>query len=85
MSQRRSAANPQNISFSDDESLQQYIRSELENGNRERIECGITSNLDLSDETLYFMFDYENVTNYMKYKLGEEKYESLEIVFNVQQ
>ena len=73
------------ISFSDDESLQQYIRSELENGNRERIECGITSNLDLSDETLYFMFDYENVTNYMKYKLGEEKYESLEIVFNVQQ
>ncbi|MBO4592172.1 MAG: hypothetical protein J5684_06405 [Eubacterium sp.] len=49
--------------FKDDESFQTYVRQQLEDGNRTTIEC-VVGDVDLSEETLGFIFEYEGVETY---------------------
>ena len=49
--------------FKDDDSFQTYVRQQLEDGNRTTIEC-VVGDVDLSEETLGFIFEYEGVGSY---------------------
>ena len=67
--------------FTSNDSFQSYVKSQLEEGNREMIECAITD-LDLSQETLNFIFDYEGVSTYRKNWRGVDDYKVLKIIIN---
>ena len=49
--------------FTDDDSFQTYVRAQLEEGNRTTIEC-IVGDVDLSEEALGFIFEYDGVSSY---------------------
>lgn len=69
------------IYFTDNEAFQTFVRNQLEGGNRETIEC-VASNIDLSEETLAFIFEYDGVGSYMLSTNGKEEYMNLIIHIN---
>ena len=69
------------IYFTDNEAFQTFVRNQLEDGNRETIEC-VASNIDLSEETLAFIFEYDGVGSYMLSTNGKEEYMNLIIHIN---
>ena len=67
--------------FDDDTSFQQYVKDQLSAGERQVIKCCI-SNLDLSEETMYFIFDYDGISSYQISTMGLPDYQYLEIHIN---
>lgn len=68
--------------FSDDASFQQYVKDQLAAGERSCIKCSITD-LDLSEDTMSFIFSYDGISSYQFMTIGIDGYKYLEIRINV--
>ena len=69
------------IYFENDSSFKEYVKERLEAGERESIECAVYR-ADLSQEAMYFMFDYEGINSYSISNYNLRGYKILTIVFN---
>ena len=70
-----------NSFFEDDASLKEYISSQLASGSREPIKCAYKE-ADISEEAMYFVFDYEGIDHYSYSTHGVDGYTCLELYFN---
>ena len=67
--------------FRNDADFQNYVRQQLDSGEREMITCAV-SNVDLSQEALEFVFEYEDISKYIYHTSGEKAYMSVELELN---
>ena len=74
--------NKQGMYFSDDASFQEYVKNQLASGERDCIKCSI-SNIDLSEDTMSFIFSYDGISSYQFMTIGIDGYQYLEIRLNV--
>ena len=70
-----------NIYFEDDTAFKDYIRSQLDTGNRDQIVCAFKK-ADLTEEGMSFIFDYEGIENYLYSSHGVDGYTCIELDFN---
>ncbi|MCR5214313.1 MAG: hypothetical protein K6E10_07835 [Eubacterium sp.] len=68
--------------FKTDSDFKEYIKNYLSQGSREKIECAVT-NADLSEDGMYFLFDYDGINNYMIYHKDIPNYQIIELEFNI--
>ena len=69
------------IFFKTDEGFQNYIKSQLESGYRDPVECAVTT-VDTSEEQMSFIFGYDGITSYQIGSFGEDGYKIITIYFN---
>ena len=72
----------QGMYFTDDASFQEYVKNQLASGERSCIKCTITD-IDLSEDTMSFIFNYDGITSYQFMTIGIDGYQYLEIKINV--
>ena len=69
--------------FLEDTSFKNYVKEVLAGGSREPITCAV-ANADLSQEAMYFIFDYDGISNYIIYKNGVDGFMIVRLEFNQQ-
>ena len=70
-----------NTIFYDQASFEAYVRDRLESGDFDGINC-VISNLDISQDALYFVFEYDGVNKYKYFVSGDDAYKSFELIVN---